>query len=254
MYKILLAEDDSALRFVYSKKKVWNDCGFVIADAVSNGRDALLMLEKNNYDLVLTDIRMPFMDGIELLREIKNRGINVCVAFVSSYDDFEYARQGLVLGAFDYILKPADDKKITELLERVKKNISAKSTLSETVIKAAKNSGIDTSELSESDRAYKFIKYFSDNYERIFTMEEMAEYFGFNKDYFGKIFRQSMNISFVNFYSSVKIEYAKELIRTGNYKNYDISEMLGYSSADYFTKVFKEFTGKTPTEFKNDPE
>lgn len=85
-------------------------------------------------------------------------------------------------------------------------------------------------------------------------MEEMAEYFGFNKDYFGKIFRQSMNISFVNFYTSVKIEYAKELIRTGNYKNYDISEMLGYSSADYFTKVFKEFTGKTPTEFKNDPE
>ena len=161
MYKILLAEDDSALRFVYSKKKVWNDCGFVIADAVSNGRDALLMLEKNNYDLVLTDIRMPFMDGIELLREIKDRGINVCVAFVSSYDDFEYARQGLVLGAFDYILKPADDKKITELLERVKKNISAKSTLSETVIKAAKNSGIDTSELSENDRAYKFIKYFS---------------------------------------------------------------------------------------------
>lgn len=120
MYKILIVEDDSALRFIYSKMKVWTEHGFQIADEASNGKAALELLSKNKYDLVISDIRMPFVDGIELLREIKERGIDVCVIFVSSYDEFEYARQGLVLGAFDYILKPAGDKQLAPALERVK--------------------------------------------------------------------------------------------------------------------------------------
>lgn len=81
-------------------------------------------------------------------------------------------------------------------------------------------------------------------------MDEMAEHFNLSKDYFGKIFKQNMNAGFNYFYSLVKMEYAKELMSTGNYKAYQISEMLGYSSVDYFTKVFKEYTGETPSKFK----
>ncbi|MGN1317600.1 MAG: response regulator, partial [Lachnospirales bacterium] len=95
MYKILLVEDDEALRFVYSKMKAWSKCGFIISDEAGNGKDAINLLEKNSYDLVLTDIRMPFVDGIELLRYINSNSIDVCTVLISSYDEFEYARQGL---------------------------------------------------------------------------------------------------------------------------------------------------------------
>ena len=104
MYKILLAEDDADMRFIYSRMSVWKECGFVIAKEVSNGKDALAVLRSEDFDLVLTDIRMPFIDGIELLGKINELGIDVAVAFISSYDEFEYARKGLVLGAFDYLL------------------------------------------------------------------------------------------------------------------------------------------------------
>lgn len=249
MYKILIVEDDSAMRFIYSKMKVWTEQGFQITDEAANGKDALELLSKNKYDLVISDIRMPFVDGIELLREIKNRSIDVCVIFVSSYDEFEYARQGLVLGAFDYILKPLKESQLVQSLERVKDAIVEKKQdreLAKPVLSAMQRTGVDISNRT----AFQFCDYLSENYEKIITMDEMAEQFNLSKDYFGKIFKQNMNAAFSYFYTLVKMEYAKELLITGNYKTYQISEMLGYSSVDYFSKVFKEYMGETPSKFK----
>lgn len=250
MYNILLVEDDHAMRFLYSKMNVWSECGFKIAAEVSNGKDALEVLEKEKFDLIVTDIRMPFVDGIELLREIKKRGIDVCVIFVSSYDEFEYARQGLILGAFDYILKPVDDKKLAAVLERTKQCIAEKKSVTE--ISRSVSEALHY--IGKTDDENSFIRqlcsYFSENQDRVITMDEAAEHFNFNKDYFGKLFKQNMGVTFSYFSSVVKVEYAKELIATGNYKTYQISEKLGYSSPDYFTKIFKEITGKTPSQFK----
>lgn len=110
MYNVLLVEDDSTLRFIYSKMKTWTECGFMIAKQASNGKDALEILRKENFDLIFTDIRMPFVDGIEMLRKLSENDNTIPVIFASSYDEFEYARQGLILGAFDYLLKPVDEK------------------------------------------------------------------------------------------------------------------------------------------------
>jgi two-component system response regulator YesN len=66
----------------------------------------------------------------------------------------------------------------------------------------------------------------------------------------GKLFKQQSGITFNKFSSILKVEYAKELLNTGNYKAYQISEMLGYSSVDYFTRIFKDITGKTPSDYK----
>lgn len=247
MYKILIVEDDSALRFIYSKKKVWSDCGFCIEDQASNGKDALALIEKKRYDLILTDIQMSFIDGIELLREIRSKNIQSEVVLVSSYDEFEYARQGLVLGATDYILKPAEDNKLKEMLLRVKEKLDSKQEIAKEVKAAAKSLEIT---VPEEGMPHNICRYFSDNSDRIITLEEMSESFGFSKDYFGKLFKSHMGVSFNSFYSAVKIEKAKSLLKTGNYKNYEISDMLGYSTVDYFSKIFKEMTGVTPTQFR----
>lgn len=247
MYKILIVEDDSALRFIYSKKKVWSDCGFCIEDQASNGKDALALIEKKKYDLILTDIQMSFIDGIELLREMRSKNIQSEVVLVSSYDEFEYARQGLVLGATDYILKPAEDNKLREMLLRVKEKLDSKQEIAKEVKAAAKSLEIA---VPEEGMPHNICRYFSDNSDRIITLEEMSESFGFSKDYFGKLFKSHMGVSFNSFYSAVKIEKAKSLLKTGNYKNYEISDMLGYSTVDYFSKIFKEMTGVTPTQYK----
>lgn len=190
---------------------------------------------------------MSFIDGIELLREMRARNIQSEVVLVSSYDEFEYARQGLVLGATDYILKPAEDNKLKEMLLRVKEKLDSKQEIAKEVKSAAKSLDIA---IPEEGMPHNICRYFSDNSDRIITLEEMSESFGFSKDYFGKLFKSHMGVSFNSFYSAVKIEKAKSLLKTGNYKNYEISDMLGYSTVDYFSKIFKEMTGVTPTQFK----
>lgn len=250
MYRVLIADDDYAVRYAYSKMKVWNETGFVIAEQVSNGQLALDKLKNERFDIVIADICMPVLNGVELLREIRNISSDVDVIFVSSYNEFEYARQGLVLGAFDYILKPVKGYKLKEVLSRAKEKLDERNynKFADSCVKMTFHYfGIEKSN-AFSEKLFQFL---SENEDILITMDDAADYFEISKDYFGKLFKQNFNVSFTRFYSVLKVEYAKTLIREYNYKAYEISEMLGYSSRDYFTKIFKEVTGITPTEYKN---
>ncbi|MDE5564552.1 MAG: response regulator [Oscillospiraceae bacterium] len=251
MYRVLLVEDDSAVRFIYSKMKVWTACGFQIAEQKSNGRYALETLQKESFDLIFTDIRMPFVDGIEMLRALNDRGNTTPVVFASSYDEFEYARQGLILGAFDYLLKPVEEKKLAQVLTRLKERLDQQAqanNLDEAVVKVFQDLEID---IDSCRFIHQMAMYFSEHYGELFTINDIADAHGYSKDYFGKLFKQHFGATFHEVHSRVKIAYAIDLLHTGNYKAYEISDILGYSSVDYFTKVFKEITGETPSKFKS---
>ncbi|MDE5772511.1 MAG: response regulator [Ruminococcus sp.] len=250
MYNVLLVEDDSTLRFIYSKMKTWTECGFQIKKQAANGKDALEILQKESFDLIFTDIRMPFVDGIEMLRKLSEQNSTIPVIFASSYDEFEYARQGLILGAFDYLLKPVKEKKLAEVLERLKAYLEEKEStvkIEQAVSDVFSQIGIC---VESSTFIYQTAVYFSQHYGEVFTADDIAEAHGYSKDYFGKIFKKHFGLTFHEVYSRIKISYAVNLLRTGNYKAYEISDILGYSSVDYFTKVFKEITGETPSRFK----
>lgn len=101
--------------------KLWGrKSEFKIIDTALNGKQALELLYKNSYDLVLTDIRMPVIDGLQLLREIKKDKLCPCVVILSEYSEFTYARQGIIFGAFDYLVKPVTEETMTALLKRTK--------------------------------------------------------------------------------------------------------------------------------------
>lgn len=121
MYKILAVDDREIFLTELKRLKVWKEKSeFKIIDTASNGKEALELLYRNSYDIVLTDIRMPVVDGLQLLREIQKDKLCPCVVILSEYSEFNYARQGIVLGAFDYIVKPANEETMFELLNRAK--------------------------------------------------------------------------------------------------------------------------------------
>lgn len=121
LYKILAVDDREIFLIELKRLKVWGEKSqFIIEDTASNGREAIELLYKNSYDLVLTDIRMPVVDGLQLLREIQKYKLCPCVVILSEYSEFNYAREGIVLGAFDYIVKPVNEENIIELLKRTK--------------------------------------------------------------------------------------------------------------------------------------
>ena len=247
MYRILLADGDSAYRTQYSQMKVWSEYGFYIADGTGSANSAEEYLHKNKYDLLIADVKLPFFDGIELAYRAKALIPEIAVVFISSCTEFEFVRRALIAGAADYLPKPVSEAEIAMTLRCVKLRLDKKAGFASPVLAALNTLDIA---VPKDSVQFMFCRYFSEHYADGISMSEMAEYFGYSKDYFGKIFKAGMTVSFNNFISVLRIEYAKELLKSGNYKIYEISELLGYASVDYFTKVFSKYTGNPPSNYK----
>lgn len=248
MYRVLLVEDDPSMALFYENMKTWQNYDFCIAAKATHGVEALRILEKETFDLIFTDISMPLMDGAALLEKIRKKAITTPVIFSSSYTDFEYAQKGIVYDLFDYIVKPVDDKKLSKSLERLKEMLDAQSKekIDSTMLEL-----LHESELDDQDEFVKKIAaYCSEHYKDTLSGDELAEVFGLRTDYFGKLFKQHFGISFSKFRTKVKIAYAVELLQSGLYLVNEVSDILGFSSYQYFVKNFKEITGELPSNMK----
>ena len=115
LYKILLADDEEEVRKGIIRQIEWERLGFQVAGDAENGEDALEKIEQLKPDVLMTDIRMPYMDGLTLAGRIRQKYPSTKVLIFSGYDDFEYAQQAIKLGVTEYILKPVNVEELTEI-------------------------------------------------------------------------------------------------------------------------------------------
>ncbi len=127
MYKVLLVDDEAIVREGLIQKIEINNVPLKVIGQASNGEEALKIIEKNTPDFIITDVKMPVMDGIQLIEYIVRRDLNIVTIIVSGYSDFEYAQQAMQLGAVDYLLKPIKNDAFLTAIDRA---IKAKDTLS----------------------------------------------------------------------------------------------------------------------------
>ena len=106
LYTVIVADDEDELREAVCTMIPWQELGFCLVGNASNGLDALQLVEKLEPDLLLTDIRMPFISGIELARQVREVRPATNIAFLSGHDDFEYAKQAIQYNIISYMLKP----------------------------------------------------------------------------------------------------------------------------------------------------
>ena len=123
LYRIILADDEEEVRKSIIKKIDWQAAGFEVVGDAENGREALEKIEALEPDVVMTDIRMPYMDGLELIERIRRKYPSMKVLIFSGFDDFEYAKQAIKLNVTEYILKPVNVEELTGILKRVKANL-----------------------------------------------------------------------------------------------------------------------------------
>jgi two-component system response regulator YesN len=120
LYRVLLADDEEEIRVGISRKIDWNSLGFVLVGEAENGAEALELAEQLAPDVVLTDIKMPFMDGLELCQRLKQCLPAAKLVVFSGFDDFEYARQAIGMNVSEYILKPINAPELTAVLQKLK--------------------------------------------------------------------------------------------------------------------------------------
>lgn len=119
LLNLLIVEDELTTREGLYNMIDWGALGIQVCGQASNGLEALTMINTGSVDLLLSDIRMPIMDGLQLLTEIHNKQLDIPSVLLTGYSDFEYAQRALRLGALDYILKPCPPREIASVFEQV---------------------------------------------------------------------------------------------------------------------------------------
>ena len=123
LYKMILVDDEEDVRVSIEKKVDWASLGFELVGSANNGEEALELTESRHVDVVLTDIQMPFMDGLTLCQKVKENYKNTKVVLYSGFDDFEFARKAIHLEAEEYLLKPIGARDLEKVFRRLKDNL-----------------------------------------------------------------------------------------------------------------------------------
>jgi two-component system, response regulator YesN len=252
MYKLLIADDEYEIRNGLSNYFPWNDIGFEVVHQASNGVEVLQYLKVHSVDAILCDIRMPVMTGIDLAKELYTQKSPVKIIFLSGYKEFDYAQKAINYGVKNYILKPTkyDEllsifTKIKEELDREKQSASAFNTdnLEPSIIEKENVKPLD------SDRIIVRIKaYVMENYKDA-SLEGASQMVHMNPHYISKYFKEKTGENFSDFVVGVKMSKAADLLNHSNHKVYEISELIGYSNSKNFTRSFRKYFGKSPSEF-----
>ncbi|MCY9670142.1 response regulator [Paenibacillus alginolyticus] len=239
MYKLLIADDEYEIRNGLSNYFPWGDVGFTVVSQADNGTQVMAYTERHEVDVILCDIRMPNMTGIDVARELYLKKSPIKVIFLSGYKDFEFAQQALIYGVKNYIVKPTKYDELMNVFLSIKEELNQ-----EKKTDAAQEGGV-------SDKVISVIKNYVKERYRDAALDGAADLVHMSPYYISKYFKQKTGENFSDYVISVKMEKAAQFLKEIDYKTYEISEMIGYSNPKNFTRTFKKYFGKSPREFRN---
>lgn len=235
----LLVADDENLELKVLEKTIkkffLNELDIFMA---SNGKQAAGIVENTDINIALLDIEMPGMNGIELAKLIREKNHDCIIIFITAYDRFEYAIEAMHIKAFDYLLKPWKEEKLTGLI-------------SEAILSIKEISSDDGKSENLQDSQKSIIKkYIKENYKRDISAGDVAGILGYSDVYFSKIFKQLFDDTFINYLTNLRIEKAKVLLKDVSFNIKEVGASVGYTDSNYFTKVFKRAVGISPSEYR----
>lgn len=250
---VMLVDDESIVRSDIRELTEWESYDYKIAAEAESGPEALRLLEKHSIDIMIVDIQMPGMTGLELAERILAEGKQIKFIFLTSYDDFEFARSSMRMGVRSYILKhEADGPVLLHELERLRDELQKsqqQTRLGENeYVKDSLNEYEDVEE-DYKERIDKVKNYVDKHYMEDLSLDTLAGLIGVSEAYMSQLFKQQTGVTFKHYLRDFRMEKAKELLLSGKEKVHNIGAKVGYSTAPYFCLVFKQYYGVTPTEF-----
>lgn len=256
-FKIIIVDDEYLERTLLKMGIEWEENGFEVIGEASSGEEAMELIEKQKPDIVFTDICMPFMDGLELCKKIREKYSEMNIVIITGHRDFEYAQKAISYGVNDFILKPIDHDKILELADKLKEAIferesfldefhNMKDLLGSISIVNNKEKIGKNNQLVE--RAKKLIEESLSSSE--LSMKDVANKLYINSSYLSRIFKQDTGENVVDYIMKLRIVKSIEYLNNTNLKAYEIADLVGISDAHYFSICFKKYTGKSINEYK----
>jgi YesN/AraC family two-component response regulator len=232
MRNVLIVEDEDVIR--QGLKKILEELigGYRLSGEARDGGEALNLLESSEPDIVLTDIRMTGMDGLDLIKQIRRVKPKLPIIVISGYADFEYARQALKYNVTDYLLKPVDRQELAHVLDRL-------------------FGAIVPGPIKETHYIVRKVRELvSENPGGDFSLKVLSDLLSVNPQYLSRVFKIQSGANLSDFVTQARIEKAVHLLQTTNLKVYEVALLCGYSGVKHFNNIFKNRIGRTPSEVR----
>lgn len=253
VYKILIVEDEPLIRKGIVTLINFEELEINQIFEAADGETAFEIVQKEAPHIILTDINLPYMDGLTFAKKVKAHASEAIIIFLTGYDYFEYAVSALKLGADDYILKPVTKKDVEELLTRAIHKLKS-NQLNHQLKKMLLGQEAGDFQKNESlaDTLKKTIDAQLNN--SLLSLTWLADELGYNANYLSGIIKKILGMTFRDYVSEKRIEHAKVLLLATSLKNYEIAEKIGFEDVNYFSLRFKQVTGVSPRQYKKEAE
>ncbi|MBR6402772.1 MAG: response regulator [Eubacterium sp.] len=237
MINVYIADDEVWITLGLKKLLEKLDIDARVVGTANNGLTAKEEIAFFKPDVVFTDIRMPGLTGLELLRAIPEVSPDSKVVIISGYAEFSYAQEAVQHHAFDYLLKPIKEEELTRVMSAIINNMGAETG--------------DESREPAYDRVIdNVITEIREHYMEDISLTSLAAKYNISMGHLSKMIKEHLKVNFSDYIASLRIQRSKELLRDDSLSIQEIAEIVGYNDYFYFTKVFKKVEGISPSKYR----
>lgn len=240
----------------------WASVGVTEISSAVNGLDALEILKQKNIDVIISDIRMPGLNGLELAEYVITHSPKARIIFLTGFSDFSYAQSAINYGVTDYLLKPVAPDQLMETVKKAIHSIELELYTQKIVeayeqTNAEQNCGamnaaqqITQSFRNMSEPMMSMLTYLAENYKQNISLHTLAEQSHFSPMHVSRLFKKETGYSFLEVLNAIRLLHATRLLRCEPDKINLICEKIGINDQRYFSQVFKKVFACTPLEYR----
>lgn len=241
MLKIVIVEDETNIRDCLVHLFPWESLDVTVSASFSNGEEALSYLSCHDAHILLTDIRLPEMNGLDLVKALRESKNPISVIILTAYRHFDYAQQAIRYNVDDFLLKPIKYNELTASILRIRESLEHS---------PAKGSPAPDEDASYHDKIIASSKHYVTDHLTDVTLENAAVAVNLSPGYFSRLFHKVTGNTFSDYVTACRMEKAAKLLKEIDYKTYEISLLVGYDNPKNFTRAFKQFYQMTPREYR----
>lgn len=239
MIRVLMVDDEPLVRHGVAAGMDWASLGCEVVGEAQSGEEGLALARRLKPDLIITDIRMPKMDGITMMNMLREEGCAARCIVLTAHSDFEYARGALLFGADDYLLKPFRDQELTHAVARVCRKMESAPAANTPAVKK---------EPEATGYVRQAMDYIAGHYaDENISIATIAEHLCVSEGHLSHVFKKQTGMTVTNYLTKTRIDAAMALLQTGRVKVYEAAAAVGYKDVTYFSATFKKLTGLSPS-------
>lgn len=239
--KVMLVDDEVTIIEGFKRLFDWEACGCEVVCEANDGMMAVNQAKIYQPDIIVMDINIPIISGLDAIRVIKQHSLNSAFIVVTGYDEFEYCREALRLQIADYILKPVDFTEFKKVVEDIKLKLIHKTPQIQE--EAVQNE-------SYGKLIFRVTSYIQNHLSEDISLQTLSDEFHLNSAYISQMFKNETGVKYHSYLTQIRINKAKSLLTATQNSITEIAAEVGFNDYRTFTKVFKATEGVLPSQYR----